>query len=183
MMENGSPNPGIKLYDMPKPIEPPDKKVQADLKFEPVSMDQSHEKNIFIIHSTISALMKIKEKLFERRKISSTISKTDFEFMVNETKNHINDFDVSKKLDEIFEEYLPAKNNEMPNANSMWKENEPNMISALEQTTDDAINDQMKSSEPQDEGYADGEAKGTAKVKTDGHFKSGNGALDSSIGA
>ncbi len=162
MMENSSSNTNVKLYEMPQ------------IAKEKVNVENTRA---FGIHSTILALIDIKKKLSNRRKISSTIPRRDFSVMVNETKIQFNNFEVSRRLDEIFDEYLPVKNDlpTIPTPSSIWKENAPNLISSLGQKTNEAIESEMMSSEPQDEGFKDGEAKGNSKVLRDhNHFKSNN---------
>lgn len=175
MMENGSSNSTIKLYEMPEIAK--SKEVESKSNVE--------NTRTFGIHSTILALKDINKKLSKRREISSTISRKDFGVMVNETKIQFNNFEVSRRLDEIFDEYLPLKNDlpTIPTPSSIWKKNEPSLVSSLEQKTNSAINSEIKSLEPQDEGFADGEAKGASKVLRDhNHFKS-NGVVDSSRAA
>ncbi len=167
MMENGSSNSTVKLYEMPEIAK--SKEVESKGNVE--------NTRTFGIRSTISALKDINKKLSKRREISSTISRKDFSVMVNETKMQFNDFEVSRRLDEIFVEYLPVKNDlpTMPTPTSMWKENVPNLVSSLEQKTNEVITSEMKSLESQEEGFADGELKGTSKVLRDhNHFKSNN---------
>ncbi len=167
MMENGSSNSMVKLYEMPEVVKAREVESKGNVE----------NTRAFGIHSTILALEDINKKLSIRRKISSTISRKDFSVMVNETKTQFNNFEVSRRLDEIFDEYLPVKNDlqTTPTPSSIWKEDEPNLVSSIEQKTDETIVSEMKSLEPQDEGFADGEAKGNSKVLRDhNHFKSNN---------
>ncbi len=175
MIENGFSNSGIKLYDMPNPIKSADIKQNANLE----------NTRAFVIHSTILALKGINKKLSEKREISDTISRKDFSAMVSDAKAEFNNFEVSRRLDEIFDEYLSVKNNlpNMSTPSSILKENEPNLVSSLEKKTNDAIASEIKLLDPQDDGFTDGESKGTSKVLRDGnHFKS-NGKADASRAA
>lgn len=169
MLENELNNTMVKDYETPKLFEP-----QIEIKNQSVDDNSIHRKNIFIINSTISALMGIKTKLFERKKLSSTITKQEFSEMVNSAKEIANNVSVSKRLDEIFEEYMPVKQ-ELPSndkTSNMINNQMPNMISEVESKTDAAIINEIESKASSEDEYKDGENKGVAYRKSDGHFKS-----------
>lgn len=132
-----------------------------------------HERNILVIRKTIGALTNINSKLLERRKTSIYIPRLEFQSMVNDAKALTNDVEVSKRLDEIFEEYLPKKETlpKVPNTNEALTK-KPNLFnSELIDKTKTEISNQIDSLNEPDEYQDKGETKGPVKSYNNGKFK------------